>query len=63
MWRDDRLLSAVGYSEFAGRYAGFSFENGLYRMHDEKTGPRGEAWIAGSFPTLIDKWDAAAGYG
>jgi hypothetical protein len=41
-WRDDRLLSAAGYTEFAGRYAGVSFENGLYRLHDETTGPQGE---------------------
>jgi hypothetical protein len=50
LWADDRLLAVAGYPELAGRYAGCSFENGIYRLHDAGTGPRGEAWIAQSFP-------------
>ena len=50
LWADDRLVAADGYRELAGRFAGCSFENGIYRLHDETTGPLGGAWIAESFP-------------
>jgi hypothetical protein len=54
-WRDDRLLLTAGYSELAGMFAGVSFENGLYRLHDADTGPRGAAWIAESFPRFASR--------
>ncbi len=44
-----------GYPELAGRFAGCSFENGIYRLHDEGTGPRGEAWIAEAFPKFASR--------
>jgi Domain of unknown function (DUF1851) len=55
MWADDRLMTAAGYPELAGRFAGCSFQNGLYRLHDERTAPRGEAWIAESFPLYANR--------
>jgi hypothetical protein len=55
VWRDDRLLLADGYSELAGMFAGVSFENGLYRLHDAETGPCGAAWISESFPRFASR--------
>jgi hypothetical protein len=49
-WRDSRLAAAAGYSELAGRFAGCTFENGLYRLHDATTGPRSSAMVAEAFP-------------
>jgi hypothetical protein len=40
-------MAAAGYFE---RFAGRSFENGLYWLHDEETGPEGAALIAEAFP-------------
>jgi hypothetical protein len=48
-WRDERLVSVPGYLELAGKYAGCSFENGLYRLHDAVTGPRATGWLATAF--------------
>jgi Domain of unknown function (DUF1851) len=55
LWADDRLLAAAGYRELAGRFAGCSFNDGIYRLHDEGTGPRGEAWITESFPRFASR--------
>lgn len=55
LWRDGRLLASTGYAELAGRFAGCSFENGIYRLHDAETGPRGRAWIAESFPMFASR--------
>lgn len=55
LWRDDRLLASVGYRELAGRFAGCSFEDGIYRIHDAATGPRGLAWLAESFPQFASR--------
>jgi Domain of unknown function (DUF1851) len=54
-WRDERLLTIAGYPELAGRFAGCSFENGIYRLHDAGTGPRAEAWVAESFPRFASR--------
>jgi hypothetical protein len=54
-WRDERLLAATGYAEFAERFAGCTFDNGLYRCHDEASGPRGYQLIADAFPELAGK--------
>jgi hypothetical protein len=55
LWRDDRLLPIAGYPELAGRFAGCSFENGIYRLHDARTGPQAETWIAESFPRFVSR--------
>jgi len=54
-WRDPRLLSLADYPELAARFAGCSFENGLYRLQDARTGPQGEAWIAEAFPQFASR--------
>jgi hypothetical protein len=55
VWRDDRLLVCPGYPELASRFAGCSFENGLYRIHDAVTGPRAAALTAESFPQFASR--------
>lgn len=55
LWADGRLLAVAGYRELAGRFAGCSFENGIYRLHDEGSGPRGDALIAESFPQFASR--------
>jgi hypothetical protein len=49
-WRETRLLAADGYEGLAQRFAGCSFENGLYRLHDATSGPLALSWIAETFP-------------
>ena len=51
-WLDDRLVSAAGYRELVERFAGVTFENGLYRLHDDATGPHGAALLADVFPAF-----------
>jgi Domain of unknown function (DUF1851) len=48
-WKDWRLMAARGYSELAGQFAGRSFEDGLYRLHDRRTGEQGEAALGEAF--------------
>jgi Domain of unknown function (DUF1851) len=50
VWLDPGLLLATGYLELASQFAGCSFENGLYRLHDDRTGPLGLALIEQAFP-------------
>jgi hypothetical protein len=52
MWREPRLLAATGYAELAGRFAGSSFQNGLYRLHDAASGPRAQSLINEAFPSF-----------
>jgi Domain of unknown function (DUF1851) len=54
-WLDARLLAPSGYREFADRFAGCSFADGLYRLHDAESGPRGEALLAEAFPDFKDR--------
>lgn len=51
-WLDPRLTAAAGYAEFAERFAGRCFENGLYRFHSAGSGPLGETLIADAFPAF-----------
>lgn len=55
VWRDDRLRAAAGYLELAARFARCSFENGIYRLHDARTGPRAQEWVAESFPGFASR--------
>lgn len=50
IWGDARLLAVQGYAELAERFAGCSFDEGLYRLHDAESGPRALAWITEAFP-------------
>lgn len=54
-WQEPRLLSADGYAALADRFAGCSFENGLYRLHDATSGPRALTWIADAFPEFASR--------
>src|SRR5580693_6341404 len=52
-WADERLAGAAGYRELAGAFAGCSFEQGLYRVHDGVTARwpcRGSRVISPSLP-------------
>lgn len=49
-WSEPRLMGAVGYVELVDQFAGCTFEDGLYRLHDAESGPRGEVSIADAFP-------------
>jgi hypothetical protein len=54
-WLDSRLASVAGYSELAGRFAGCTFENGLYRLHDAGTGPQSAGLLAEAFPEFASR--------
>jgi hypothetical protein len=51
-WLDQRLLSSNGYADFAARYAGCTFNSGLYRFHDAKSGPAGMMLLRTAFPEV-----------
>ncbi len=55
MWRDDRLMGLHGYPDLAGAFAGCSFDNGLYRLHDVGSGPKAEEWITEAFPGFASR--------
>lgn len=50
-WRDPRLASVEGYTELVERFAGCTFEDGLYRLDDDLTGPLHDAALAAGFFT------------
>lgn len=54
-WCDPRLASAVGYLDLVERFAGCTFENGLYRLHDKHSGPACSALIAEAFPEFAPR--------
>lgn len=54
-WQEQRLLAADGYTALAASFAGCSFENGLYRLHDATSGPRALAWIVEAFPEFAGR--------
>jgi hypothetical protein len=54
-WRDDPLLAIAEYPELADRFAGCSFENGIYRLHNARTGPRAKALVAEGFPLFATR--------
>jgi hypothetical protein len=44
------LLVTRGYAEFAEEFAGVSFGGGLYRFHDDESGPLGLRLLIDTFP-------------
>ena len=54
-WRDDGFAEVKGYAEFAAEFAGASFGGGVYRVHDDQSGPRGLALIAEAFPEFASR--------
>jgi hypothetical protein len=55
VWRDGRLTRAAGYLDLAERYAGRTFDDGLYRLHDADGGPRALALVEAAFPELAGR--------
>lgn len=55
VWRDDRLIGVAGYVEFAGEFSGASFGGGLYRVHDDQTGPRALKLVVEAFPEFAGR--------
>jgi hypothetical protein len=51
-WSEPRLDAARGYIEFSGRFAGCSFDQGLYRFHDSESGPRSATLLREAFPSF-----------
>src|SRR4051812_7381295 len=49
-WLDPRLRDAHGYEAFATEAAGRTFDDGLYRVHDDHSGPVAEKFISLAFP-------------
>lgn len=54
-WPDERLTAVEGYMEFAAEFAGASFGDGIYRVHDDRTGPRALALVAEAFPGFAER--------
>lgn len=51
-WVHERLAGVEGYQRFALEFAGASFDGGLYRVHDDRSGPNALVAIADAFPEL-----------
>lgn len=54
-WSHRQLLDAAGYATLARDFAGASFGGGLYRVHDNETGPQALAFIADAFPEFAQR--------
>jgi hypothetical protein len=54
-WHDAALEAVAGYSELMGRFAGCSFDGGVYRLHSAISGPVGQELAAAAFPELADR--------
>jgi len=48
-FRDPRLVPSSGYVDLVEQSAGCSFNNGIYRLHDEESGTRSIAMISDAF--------------
>jgi Domain of unknown function (DUF1851) len=49
-WEEPFLLRNSGYRELAQSFAGVTFNEGLYRIHDASSGPAAQQLIADNFP-------------
>lgn len=49
IYEESTLLSCSGYKEFAAKYAGASFNKGIFRFYDAKTGPVMQYILEGAF--------------
>ena len=54
-WFVNSLVDAEGYVDFAKEFAGVTFSGGLYRIHDEASGPRARGLISDAFPEFRDR--------
>lgn len=49
-WLHERLTKVPGYTDFAAEFAGATFDGGLYRVHDDISGPRAVDLIRDAYP-------------
>src|SRR3954453_19309945 len=49
-WHDAPLMRLRGYAELSERFAGLSFDRGIYRIHDSVSGPKAQALVEQCFP-------------
>lgn len=54
-WLHERLAGIDGHAAFASEFAGASFDGGLYRVHDDRSGPQALAIIADAFPEFAQR--------
>jgi len=54
-WLDQSFSATQGYKEFAAEFAGASFDGGLCRFHDDRTGPGALVLIAEAFPEFAGR--------
>lgn len=54
-WMPERLAGIDGYASFTREFAGASFDAGLYRVHDDRTGPQALTLIADAFPEFAQR--------
>lgn len=54
-WVNERLTRSEGYVDYAHEFAGASFGGGLYRIHDDRTGPESLRLITAAFPELAQR--------
>jgi len=54
-WEHPNLLAAAGYREFAVEFAGTTFGDGLYRVHDATSGPSALEYLQTAFPDLAPR--------
>lgn len=55
IWTHERLKHIAGYSNFAREFAGVTFRGGLYRVHDDQTGPQSLSLVADAFPEFAQR--------
>lgn len=55
MWRDAALLEIDGYMGLMERFAGCSFNGGLYRLHSEQSGQVGQLLAEAAFPEYAER--------
>jgi hypothetical protein len=54
-WLHERLIKVPGYTDFAAEFAGATFDGGLYRFHDDLSGPSAMKLIEGAFPEFSNR--------
>lgn len=50
-WPARELLACDGYSDLRGRFAGHTYQRGLYRLHDAATAPAALGWLHDALPS------------
>lgn len=54
-WANEFALLTPGFAELSRKFAGRTFENGLYRVHDSRSGPEAVSLIAQAFPDFTSR--------